>query len=70
VSRTPSLVALAGLKVLSGVGSMAAACWRWMVGSAEVVCAVALMRRIHGSGLIRAKRPGEDAFVKTSKGCG
>ena len=60
-------VALAGLKVLSGVGSMAAACWRWMVGSAEVVCAVALMRRIHGSGLIRAKRPGEDAFVKTSK---
>jgi hypothetical protein len=35
------VAALAGLKVLSGVGSMAAACWRWMVGSAEVVCAVA-----------------------------
>src|SRR3954470_3227342 len=54
------------LKVLSGVGSMAAACWRWMVGSAEVVCAVAHAphsreRPNH------AKRPGEDALVNVKK---
>jgi hypothetical protein len=43
-----------------------AACWRQMVGSAEVILAVAVQHRIQGAGLIRAIRPGGDGPVVVS----